>query len=69
MRQGGMKPKSHESGVYWTRAASGKTHSEKTAHIGFLEIVFILIILPFLLLAFIADEAIKLKYKYTNRRL
>ena len=35
MRQAGLKPKSHSSGVYWTRAASngrgGKKKKKKTA--------------------------------------
>ena len=36
MRQGGMKPKSHTSGVYWVRAGSksggGGGKKEKTKH-------------------------------------
>jgi hypothetical protein len=33
MRQAGLKPKSHSSGVYWTRAASkrGKNDQKKEA--------------------------------------
>ena len=30
MRQAGLKPKNHSSGVYWVRAASGSGTKEET---------------------------------------
>jgi hypothetical protein len=52
MRQGGMVPKSHKSGVYWTRATSrsGKGTSDKNEVISTSDIVIYLVILPLTLL-------------------
>lgn len=35
MRQGGLKPKNHNSGVYWTRAHSSKSKNSSDEEIGF----------------------------------
>jgi len=41
MRQGGLKPKSHNSGIYWTRAHSGSKQSSDSNEIGiFSQIIF-----------------------------
>jgi len=41
MRQGGLKPKNHNSGVYWTRAHSGSKQASDSNEIGiFSQIIF-----------------------------
>ena len=57
MRQAGLKPKSHSSGVYWIRANSspnggGKSFNEEaTEPFGVLDTVLWLIIIPVLLVS------------------
>jgi len=48
MRQGGMKPKNHNSGVYWTRAASGSggSSSEKKEESVSDYILYYILVLP-----------------------
>lgn len=64
MRQGGMKPKSHNSGVYWMRAnaQSGKrkASAEKPMEINGLVIFFLLLLLPFMLVALLIDWIVKI---------
>ena len=43
MRQAGLKPKNHSSGVYWVRASSGTSAGEKQEEsegLGFIEYYF-----------------------------
>jgi hypothetical protein len=41
MRQGGLKPKNHNSGIYWTRAHSGSKQASDSNEIGiFSQIIF-----------------------------
>jgi len=66
MRQGGMKPKSHKSGVYWMRASaqSGRPKAEdKPMSVDGLVIFFLLLIAPFVLIALLIDWIIKITAK------
>jgi hypothetical protein len=69
MRQGGMKPKGHNSGVYWMRAnAQGgkrKAKTEKPMEINGIVILFLLLLLPFMLVALLIDLMIKI-FKKSN---
>jgi hypothetical protein len=56
MRQGGLKPKSHSSGVYWVRANanSGNGSSKNSANsepLGFVEVMLLVITVPIILVA------------------
>ena len=54
MRQGGLKPKSHSSGVYWTRANSntgGSKVTNQSEPIGVFEILVLTVSIGILILA------------------
>ena len=66
MRQGGMKPKSHKSGVHWVRASAqgGRRKAEdKPMPVDGLVIFFLLLIAPFVLIALLIDWIIKITTK------
>jgi len=54
MRQAGLKPKNHSSGVYWVRASSGNGGTKQEVNdnedLGVFGILIFLIGLPFVLL-------------------
>jgi len=66
MRQAGLKPKSHSSGVYWIRANSSPNGSKtNTANepFGFFEILLLIVAIPILLVAlplFLLYEAFRM---------
>jgi len=58
MRQAGLKPKNHSSGVYWVRAASGKgkAESKESEDLGIIGALFFILFLPFVLLLILFDR-------------
>ena len=51
MRQAGLKPKNHNSGVYWTRAASGNgKHEEQESTVS--DLLLWAIVLPIFVVIF-----------------
>jgi len=64
MRQGGMKPKSHSSGVYWVRANAnnGKAQQQESSS-SFGIVVLIVLSLPFLIVYLLFWQAIPWLWK------
>ena len=64
MRQAGLKPKSHSSGIYWTRANSTPNGSNTSNEpFGLFEIFLLIIAIPIILLSlplFLAYEAFRM---------
>lgn len=58
MRQAGLKPKNHSSGVYWLRAASGSGTKEETKDegMGIVGIIFFIVFLPLVIIAALIDR-------------
>lgn len=58
MRQAGLKPKSHSSGVYWLRAASGNDSGEVREKEGFgiVGSIFFVIFLPIVLVLIFIEK-------------
>lgn len=67
MRQGGLKPKSHKSGVHWVRASAQNNRrrkaEDKPMPVDGLVIFFLLLIAPFMLVAWLIDWIIKITAK------
>jgi hypothetical protein len=53
MRQGGLVPKSHKSGVYWTRANGGKNKKPEDTESMLTTVTIFLLIAPLVLLVFL----------------
>lgn len=59
MRQAGLKPKNHSSGVYWVRASSGTSAGEKQEEsegLGFIGVLFLIIVSPIWLTLVLIDR-------------
>lgn len=58
MRQAGLKPKNHSSGVYWVRAASGNGTNEETKDegMGIVGTIFFVVFLPLVVIAALIDR-------------
>lgn len=64
MRQAGLKPKSHSSGIYWTRASSNPNASNTSDEtFGLFEILLLIIAIPIILVSvpiFLLYEAFRM---------
>jgi len=59
MRQAGLKPKNHSSGVYWVRASSGTSaggKQEESEGLGFIGVLFLIIVSPIWLTLVLIDR-------------
>ncbi len=62
MRQAGLKPKNHSSGVYWVRASSGNStggKQEENEGLGVIGFLFLIIISPIWIPLILIDRLIK----------
>ena len=64
MRQAGLKPKNHSSGVYWLRAASGNGGEEKQPQsegFGILGLLFLVVFGPIVIIASLIERLFNAK--------